>query len=205
MCFQQTETERKTLAQAFQAGTVYFCWKHNCLWPGFGDRFCPPNRQDGRVLALCRDCPLWWPDKLARDPRRRYLEGGRCFSSGGSVNTAQMCLAVMRSDIIHEDTTESVIAYRAGRDRKFWVQKPTDLWRITDMGIKLMWLFLWTSVHPERDSRALSSVWEKVISEQMLCGILDTWCGANYHTQQLGVGTTKTTQKLKHNKRKVCF
>lgn len=90
-CLQQTEMQRRTLAPAFQAGTVYFCWKHNCLWLGFGNTFCPPNRQDGRMLAQWLDCPFWWPSGPARDTRRGYLEGGGDVFPQAGVLTWRKC------------------------------------------------------------------------------------------------------------------
>lgn len=39
-------------ASAFQAGMVYFCWKHNCLWLGFGSTRYPPNCQEVYMWVL---------------------------------------------------------------------------------------------------------------------------------------------------------
>lgn len=60
-------------------------------------------------------------------------------------------------------------------------------------------------MQPEGDSSALSPVWEKVIREQMLCGICGhlMWSKLS-NTNAEGFGKPKTARKLKHRKAKVC-
>lgn len=43
---------KMVFTSAFQAGMVYFCWKHNCLWLGFGSTRYPPNCQEVYMWVL---------------------------------------------------------------------------------------------------------------------------------------------------------
>lgn len=79
------------------------------------------------MRARCHDCPLWRPGGPARVTQKGDIWRGEMFSLWRGVNTVQMCSAVMRSDFIHEDTTGSVIAYRAGREGKFESKSPQIL------------------------------------------------------------------------------
>lgn len=48
----QLRDSKMVFASAFQAGMVYFCWKHNCLWLGFGSTRYPPNCQEVYMWVL---------------------------------------------------------------------------------------------------------------------------------------------------------
>lgn len=122
---QQIETEQRTLAAAFQAERVYFCWKHNCLWL-WKHVFARQTARRAACAHVAVTAPCGDPTDLLVTQEGDIWRGEMFFLWRG-VNTAQMCSAVMRSDFIHEDTTGSVIAYRAGREGKFESKSPQIL------------------------------------------------------------------------------
>lgn len=99
---EKIETER-WFCSAFQAGMVYFCWKHNCLWLGFGSTFYPPNCQKSVHVDVMPSCG-GLTCLLFHDTEEQIWRGKMFFSSS-RVNTVQMCCAVMRVDFMESNST----------------------------------------------------------------------------------------------------
>lgn len=107
LCVWKRQRQRDGFAAAFQAGMVYFCWKHNCLWLRFGSTFCPPNCQELYTCALLPSC-----GDLVDLPFQDTKELGEMCVFFQGVNTVQVCCAVVRSEFMHEYMVELSVVLR---------------------------------------------------------------------------------------------